>query len=108
MTTHTNCNNQPVPSLLLCAALQELRLLFDASGGGGRLNPIQLSALLQHLSRVAPAPELLTASERAELQGFALEVRAWGRVLALDLAGHTPLLRRANWPPSGKQGPAQL
>lgn len=68
---------------LLCSALQELRLLFDASGGGGRLDPIQLSALLQHLSRVAPAPELLTASERAELQGFALEVRGAARCFIL-------------------------
>lgn len=50
-------------------------MLFDASGGGGRLNPIQLSALLQHLARLAPAPELLTATERNELHTFAQEVR---------------------------------
>jgi hypothetical protein len=55
--------------------LKELRLLFDASGGGGRLNPIQLCALLQHLARLAPAPELLSATERGELRGFANEVR---------------------------------
>lgn len=60
----------------MCAAccLQELRLLFDASGGGGRLNTIQLCALLQHMARLAPAPELLNATERAELGAFANEV----------------------------------
>jgi hypothetical protein len=60
----------------MCAVtvLQDLRLLFDASGGGGRLNPIQLCALLQHTAKLAPAPELLTAAERTQLGTFASEV----------------------------------
>lgn len=61
------------PAVNVCC-LQELRLLFDASGGGGRLNTIQLCALLQHMARLAPAPELLNATERAELGAFADEV----------------------------------
>lgn len=42
------------------------------------MNPIQLCALLQHLARLAPAPELLSATERGELRGFAHEVRPKG------------------------------
>jgi hypothetical protein len=52
-------------------------MLFDAAGGGSRLAPIQLCALLQRLAKLAPAPELLTAAERSQLRGFADEVRGW-------------------------------
>jgi hypothetical protein len=53
-------------------------MLFDTAGGASRLAPIQLCALLQHLAKLAPAPELLTAAERSQLRGFADEVRSRG------------------------------
>jgi hypothetical protein len=62
--------------MLLTVAPQDLRLVFDASGGGAKLNPIQLSALLQQLCKLAPAPGLLNAADRDSLTAFVDEVCA--------------------------------
>eukprot|EP00775_Hariotina_reticulata_P007775 gene7775-7973_t len=51
---------------------QDLQFVHDTCDG--RLNSIQLSVLLLQLSRVAPAPEMLTAAERRQLQHFVQQV----------------------------------
>jgi hypothetical protein len=53
---------------------QDLQLMYDAAGGAQKLNPIQLCALTQTLARLAPPTELLAATERQHLNGFATEV----------------------------------
>ncbi|KAF6262390.1 hypothetical protein COO60DRAFT_1636059 [Scenedesmus sp. NREL 46B-D3] len=52
---------------------QDLQLLYDASGGGARLNAIHLATVLQQLSRLAPMPELAPAAERRQLKAFTAE-----------------------------------
>jgi hypothetical protein len=53
---------------------QDLQLMYDASGGGARLNAIHLATVLQQLSRLAPMPELAPAAERRRLKEFTAEV----------------------------------
>jgi len=60
--------------LLQQKSWQDLQQIFQAAGGGSRLNPIQLCALLQQLARLAPPAELLPAAEKGQLRGFADQV----------------------------------
>jgi hypothetical protein len=48
--------------------------MYDASGGGARLNATHLATVLQQLSLLAPMPELAPAAERRRLKAFTAEV----------------------------------
>jgi hypothetical protein len=53
---------------------QDLQLLYDASGGGAKLNAIHLATVLQQLSRLAPMPDMAPSTERRQLKAFTAEV----------------------------------
>jgi hypothetical protein len=62
---------------------QDLQLMYDASGGGARLNAIHLATVLQQLSRLAPMPDLAPAAGRRRLKAFTAEVGVIAAVIGL-------------------------